>query len=100
MDSKAKELLSYSTNPTIPVLHHSLAQTPGPDLACQDMVMESEAFISSENSCIFTSRRTRAGWLAGLEFSGRHFQNITTIAAYSRQVAPGQASTPIRRGIR
>ena len=40
---------------------HSLAQTPGPDLACQDMVMESEAFISSENSCISTSRRARAG---------------------------------------
>ncbi len=28
--------------------------------------MESEAFISSENSCISTSRRTRAGWLIGL----------------------------------
>ncbi len=40
-----------------------LAQTPGPDLACQDAVIESEAFISSENSCISTSRRTRAGWL-------------------------------------
>ena len=36
---------------------------PGPDLACQDAVMESEAFISSENSCISTSPRTRAGWL-------------------------------------
>jgi len=35
---------------------------PGPDLACQDAVMESESFISSENSCISTSRRTRAGW--------------------------------------
>ncbi len=35
-----------------------LAQTPGPDLVCQDAVMESEAFISSENSCISTSRRT------------------------------------------
>ncbi len=39
-----------------------LAQTPGPDLACQDAVMQSEAFISSENICIPTSRRTRAGW--------------------------------------
>jgi len=45
-----------------------LAQTPGPDLACQDAVMESEAFISSENSCISTSRRTRGGWLTTHEF--------------------------------
>jgi len=45
-----------------------LAQTPGPDLAYQDAVMESEAFISSENSCISTSRRTRAGWLIGHEY--------------------------------
>jgi len=35
----------------------SLAQTPGPDLAWQDAVMQSEAFIISENSCIPTSRR-------------------------------------------
>ncbi len=34
-----------------------LAQTPGPDLACQDAAMESQTFISSENSCISTSRR-------------------------------------------
>jgi len=45
---------------------YSLAQTPGPDLACQDAVMESEVFISSENSCISTSPRTRAGGLKGL----------------------------------
>jgi len=36
---------------------------PGPDLACQDAVIESEAFISSENSCISTFRRARAGLL-------------------------------------
>jgi len=41
-----------------------LAQTPGPDLACQDAVMESEAFVSSEDSWISTSRRARAGWHA------------------------------------
>ncbi len=35
---------------------------PGPDLACQDAAMESEAFISSEDRCISTPRRTRAGW--------------------------------------
>ena len=34
---------------------------PGPDLAYQDAVMESEAFITSENSCISKSRRARAG---------------------------------------
>jgi len=34
---------------------------PGPDLACQDAVMESKAFVSSENSCISKSRRARAG---------------------------------------
>jgi len=39
-----------------------LAQTPGPDLVYQDAAMETEAFIISENSCISTSRRTRAGW--------------------------------------
>ncbi len=38
-----------------------LAQTPGPDLAWQHAVMQSEAFIISENSCIPTSRRARAG---------------------------------------
>jgi len=42
----------------------ALAQTPGPDLAWQDAVMQSEAFIMSENSCISTSRRARAGWHA------------------------------------
>jgi hypothetical protein len=45
-----------------------LAQTPGPDLAWQDVVMENEAFISSENSCISTSRRARAGWHAWIWF--------------------------------
>jgi len=35
-------------------------EIPGPDLACQDAVMESEAFISGGNSCISTSRRARA----------------------------------------
>ncbi len=35
--------------------------TPGPDLACQDAVMESQAIINRENNCISTSRRTRAG---------------------------------------
>ena len=39
----------------------TLAQTPGPDLVFQDTVMESQEFISSENSCISASRRTRAG---------------------------------------
>jgi len=39
----------------------ALAQTPGPDLAWQDAVMQSEAFIISENSCISTSHRARAG---------------------------------------
>ena len=34
---------------------------PGPDLAWQDAVIESEEFISSENSCISTSRRTLRG---------------------------------------
>jgi hypothetical protein len=36
---------------------------PGPDLACQYAVIESEAFISSENSCISTFRRASAGLL-------------------------------------
>ncbi len=38
-----------------------LAQTPGPDLAWQDAVMESEAFIISENISIPTSRRALRG---------------------------------------
>ena len=74
--------------------HYSLAQTPGPDLVCQDAVMESEALISNENSCISTSRRTRAGWLTGPEFHRLRFRNITATIAHSRQVAPGQANTP------
>ena len=41
-----------------------LAQTPGPDLA-QDAVMESKAFVSSENSCISKSRCARAGLYHG-----------------------------------
>jgi len=41
---------------------------PGPDLACQDAVMESKAFVSSENSCISKSRRARAGWHAKHEY--------------------------------
>ena len=55
----------------------SLAQTPGPDLAWQDAVMENEAFISSESSCISTSRRTRAGWHARAEFYGLYTRSIT-----------------------
>ncbi len=39
----------------------ALLTRSGPDLAWQDAVMQSEAFISSENSCISTSHRTRAG---------------------------------------
>ena len=38
-----------------------LAQTPGPDLACQDAAMESQVFISSENSCMCISRRALRG---------------------------------------
>jgi hypothetical protein len=34
-------------------------------------------------------------WLAGPEFSGYRFQNITATAAFSREVAPGQANIPI-----
>lgn len=36
-------------------------RSPGPDLACQDTAMKSLAFTSNEISCIFRSRRTRAG---------------------------------------
>ena len=39
---------------------------PGPDLASQDAVMQTEAFIMSENSCVSTSRRARAGLVAEL----------------------------------
>ncbi len=38
-----------------------LAQTPGPDLACQDAVMERQEIINRENNRISTSRRARAG---------------------------------------
>jgi len=57
--------------------------------------MESEAFISSENSCISTSRRTRAGWLARAGFYDFGSSSIATTALYSRQLAPGQANIPI-----
>ncbi len=39
----------------------SKSEIPGPDLAWQDAVMESQAFITSEYNCISTSRRARAG---------------------------------------
>ena len=55
----------------------SLAQTPGPDLACEDAVMESQAFISSENSCMCISRRARAGWQARAEFYELYTRSIT-----------------------
>ena len=63
-------------------LHHraepqALAQTPGPDLARQDAVMQSEAFIVSENNCMPTSRRARAGWLARIEFHSFYSRSIT-----------------------
>jgi len=63
-----------------------LAQAPGPDLAWQDAVMESEAFISSENGCISTSRRARAGWHAMLSYI-----DTIEIALYAKELAPGQA---------
>ncbi len=66
---------------------NSLAQTPGPDLAWQDAVMESEAFIISENSYISTSRRARAGWLARAGFYDFGSPSIATTALYSRQLA-------------
>ena len=48
-----------------PTLHYyttilqnrNLTSNPGPDLAWQGAVMQSEASISSENTCISTSRR-------------------------------------------
>ena len=70
-----------------------LAQTPGPDLAWQDAVMESEAFIISENICIPTSRRTRAGWHAMAEFHSFCVLSIMAPKAYSNHVAPGRAET-------
>jgi hypothetical protein len=82
----------------------SLAQTPGPDLAWQDAVMESEAFRSSENSCISTSRRARAGWLPKPKFHSSSLRTVRAIKAYSGHVAPpdpvpvsgrgGQAAIP------
>ena len=44
-------------------MHKKILLIAGPDLACQDAVIESEAFISSENSCISTFGRARAGLL-------------------------------------
>ncbi len=67
---------------------YSLAQTPGPDLACQDAVMESEAFLSSENTCISTFRRARAGWHARTEFYSSCILDIKAAIAYYNRVAP------------
>jgi len=71
---------------------YALAQTPGPDLAWQDAVMESEAFRSSENSCISTSRRARAGWLPKPKFHSSSLRTVRAIKAYSGHVAQGQAA--------
>jgi len=64
-------------------------------LAWQDAVMESEAFISIESSCISKSRRTRAGWLARAGFYDFGSQSISTTVLYSKQLAPGRAIIPI-----
>ena len=76
----------------------SLAQTPGPDLAWQDAVMQSEAFIVSENSCIPTSRRARAGWPAMPELYTFCFRNITVTTACYNQVAPPDPVSVSGRG--
>ena len=75
----------------IPTLQYSLAQTPGPDLACQDAAMESQAFISSENSRMCISRRARAGWLPWTQFVSSACevsQRQHSIPAKSRQGGP------------
>jgi hypothetical protein len=74
---------------------YPLAQTPGPDLAWQDAVMQSEAFIISENSCMLTSRRARAGWHARTEFYSSCILDIKAAIAYYNHVAPGQAASRI-----
>ncbi len=74
--------------------HTSGGLIPGPDLACQDAVMESEAFISSENSCISTSRRARAGWHAMDSFQCFGLDTRKAIASRTNYVAPGQAYLP------
>ncbi len=38
-------------------------RNPGPDLTFQDAVIGSQTFMSTQNNCIFTSRRARAGRL-------------------------------------
>ena len=57
----------------------------------------------SENSCISTSRRTRAGWHAGSESHSSCLLNIKAAIAFYNHVAPGQAGTlnlePISLGI-
>jgi len=71
-----------------------LAQTWHPLLIAKDRSLSNKPKSSLQNGV----SRARAGWLAGPEFSGCRFQNITATAAYSRQVAPGQASIPIVSG--
>jgi len=59
-------------------------------LACQDGVMESQAFISTANNCISTPRRARASWLARTEFNSVCFRSITVttpLCRVSMQVA-------------
>ena len=68
-----------------------LAQTPGPDLAYQDAVMEGEAFVSSEDSWISTSRRARAGWNPKHSFQYFRLDTMKAIASCTNYVAPGQA---------
>ena len=70
--------------------------TPGPDPAWQDAVMESEAFISSGNSSISTSRRARAGWNPEPrtdQFRYESFAYILPLAGYRN--CKGQGYVPM-----
>ena len=79
----------------------TLAQSPGPDLAWKDEVMQSEAFIISENICISTSRRTLRGvgstsrrpgqaGSIGLVILFKHML-IIDLAVLLKRIPPGRA---------
>jgi len=57
-------------------------------------IQKSTSFGHGQSQLALPGHSARAGWLAWPELIGQRFQNIVSMAAYSRQVAPGQAITP------
>ena len=52
----------------IPTFQYSLAQTPGPDLVCNEFISMFSLGYNESNSILYQLRRARAGWYAKHEY--------------------------------